>query len=164
MQRLLAGLLLLAAVAGCPARAEDASDLIGLWSYASAFDAGPAGELVVTRDGDMWRASIAGLSAEGVLVGKELRFTLPGDNGSYRGTLIDGGRAIDGMWRRREIREDPRYTEGATQAYAMPVMLRLEGGAWRGTVKPLPDPFTLYLRIFRAADGKLAAALRIVSA
>jgi CubicO group peptidase (beta-lactamase class C family) len=160
MRRVIAGLMVLAVAASSPAYADESGDLIGLWSHAMAFDAGPAGELTVTRDGETWRAAIAGHSAEGVPVGKEIRFTFPGDNGSYRGALVDGGRAIDGMWRRREIREDPRYTEGATQGYAMPVMLRREADAWRGTVKPLPDTFTLYLKIFRNADGKLAAALR----
>jgi CubicO group peptidase (beta-lactamase class C family) len=144
-----------------PAAAQSADDsLIGIWAYRSEFNPGPAGELTVTREGNTWRAAIAGAGAQGVTVDKEVRFSFSGENGSYRGRLTDGGRTFDGMWRRREILDDPRYPEGAGQAYAMPVVLRRSGNTWRGIVRPLPDPFTLYLKIFRLPDGRLAAAFR----
>jgi CubicO group peptidase (beta-lactamase class C family) len=159
--RVLIAAALLALAPGLSAVAQTADDsLIGIWAYRTEYNTGPAGELTVTRDGNTWRASIAGITVEGVPAGQEIRFTFPGENGSYRGKLADGGRVFDGMWRRREMIDDPRYPEGAGQAYAMPVTLRRAGNVWRGTVKPLPDTFTLYLKIFRGADGKLAAAFR----
>src|SRR5205085_2114212 len=49
---------------------------------------------------------------------------------------------------------------GATQAYAMPIDLRRSGAdRWRAAVRPLDDPFTLYLMIFRDG-GTLKAAFR----
>ena len=43
----------------------------------------------------------------------------------------------------------------------MPLVLRPAGAdRWTATVTPLPDPFTLYLNIFRDETGALKAALR----
>lgn len=59
------------------------------------------------------------------------------------------------------MRDNPRYPEGAAQAYSMPLTLRGAGvNGWRAQVEPLPDPFTLYLNIFRDEAGALKAAIR----
>lgn len=142
-----------------PVAADD--DIIGYYAFDKSYNVGPAGELVVTRSGGTWRASIAKLSVDGQMNGSEVRFTFAGDNGSYRGHLSADGQSFDGMWRRREVTEDPRYAAGEAQGYAMPVMLTAVGtNEWRGTVTPLPDTLHLYLKIFRGPDGKLLAAIR----
>jgi CubicO group peptidase (beta-lactamase class C family) len=57
--------------------------------------------------------------------------------------------------------DDPRYPEGAAQAYAMPLALKAtDADRWQAQVEPLPDPFTLYLNIFRDPSGALKAAIR----
>jgi hypothetical protein len=57
--------------------------------------------------------------------------------------------------------DDARYAAGATQPYAMPLAVQPSGaGRWHAMVNPLADPFTLYLKIFRDADGSLKAAFR----
>ncbi|HEX9689755.1 MAG TPA: serine hydrolase, partial [Thermoanaerobaculia bacterium] len=74
----------------------------------------------------------------------------------FRGTLGKDGRAITGFWI-----QPSGDAVTFDQAFASPLVLERVGrNAWRGTVEPLEDPFTLYLRIFRDAEGALLAAFR----
>ncbi len=147
----------IATCGGAPAQAAD-DTLVGMWGYRSEFPVGPSGTLSVRRDGKRWHAAIAGQTAEATSSAGELRFAFPGGDG-FRATLH--GRTLDGYWIRRAVTGDPRYPQGATQAYAMPVALVRTGpAAWQGTVAPLGDPFTLYLKISRNGDGALVAAFR----
>ncbi len=160
--RMLASLLLFAFLAA-PARAQPAADadVIGLWFFETHFPVGVQGELTVTRRGDRWRAEIAGQSAEGVAKQGHVRIDFAGDGAVFRGMLDARGRLERAYWARREMAHDPRYSEGAAQAYAMPLALRGAGAnRWRAPVEPLADPFTLYLNIFRDEAGVLKAAIR----
>ena len=143
------------------ARAIGEDAITGLWAYETSFPVGLAGELTVTRKGASWQGSLAGASAEARAKGSEVRIAFPEEGGLFRGYLRDDGSLLRGFWVRREVTDDPRYPEGATQGYAMPLVLRPDGAErWRATVTPLPDPFTLYLNIFRDEGGALKAALR----
>jgi CubicO group peptidase (beta-lactamase class C family) len=103
---------------------------------------------------------MGGASATGVAGHDAVRLVFPNGGGEFR-AVLGGGRILGGFWVRRAITEDPRYSGGATQSYAMPLSVRPEGsGRWRAQVNPLQDPFTLYLKVFRDSDGILKAAFR----
>jgi CubicO group peptidase (beta-lactamase class C family) len=140
---------------------QDHADIIGLWAYQTTFPVGLEGELTITRRGERWRASIQGQEAEGRAQGRFVRMDFAGDGAVLRGYLDARGRLERAYWARREMTHDPRYPEGAAQAYAGPLTLRRAGAnRWRATVTPLQDPFTLYLNIFRDESGALKAAIR----
>jgi CubicO group peptidase (beta-lactamase class C family) len=157
-------LVLLLACAQAPmaepqSKPEDA--LVGLWATESSYPPGPSGELTITRHGSEYQASISGATGVAIAHGKELRLVLTNEGDAFRGYLDADGRLQRGFWARHEILDDPRYPEGAAQAYAMPLVLRPAGtDRWRATVTPLPDPFVLYLNIFRDEKGVLKAAIR----
>lgn len=149
--------------AGASAQAQPApgGDPLGLWFYQTSFDVGLDGELTITRRGDRWRASIEGQVAEGVAEGGVSHLVFPGDGAVLRLYLDARGRVESAYWARREMIHDPRYPEGAAQAYAAPLTLRAHGAnRWRATVEPLLDSLTLYLNIYRDAEGALRAAIR----
>ena len=80
-----------------------------------------------------------------------------GDQGGFRGRLADGGRTIRGFW------VQPSNGRGSFRASLSPRRFRSRGKArtdWRGTATPLDESFTLYLSVFRDADGALTAAFR----
>jgi CubicO group peptidase (beta-lactamase class C family) len=136
-------------------------DLTGLWVHRSNYEIGLHGALTIARHGTTWQASIGGAQVSAVANSHDIRFVFPHAGGEFRGRLADDGRTLGGFWVRRAMNDDPRYAAGATQSYAMPVPLHPSGtGRWQGVVSPLPDPFTLYLKIFRDSDGSLKAAFR----
>jgi len=158
-----AGLAGVLGVIALPALGQppDADPLVGLWSYQTRAEPALHGPLTVTRRGGVWRAAIAGREARGAVSGGRLRFSFPPGLGEFRGRLAGDGRRLDGYWlqpARMGGRGDPA---GARQALASPLALTAAGaGAWRGVVVPLPNSFTLYLKVFRGADGALTAAFR----
>jgi CubicO group peptidase (beta-lactamase class C family) len=139
--------------------AATAEALIGLWAYRADFGPAPRGPLTIRRSGRGWRAAIGGLEAPAVVTGDAVRIRF-GTRGGFRGHLR--GSTIDGFWLQPSgATADRRDPGGSGQPFATPVVLRRIGpGRWRGTVTPLEDRFTLYLSIFRAADGALTAAFR----
>jgi hypothetical protein len=158
---LLASLLAVAWIPESNAQASPEDAVIGLWAHESSFPLGPVGELTITRRGSTWQGSITGSTAEATARGKDLRIVLTNEGDSFRGYLDADGRLVRGFWVRHELLDDPRYPEGAAQAYTMPLTLRPAGtDRWRATVTPLPDTFTLYLNVFRDEGGVLKAAIR----
>jgi CubicO group peptidase (beta-lactamase class C family) len=157
----LAGLLALFVVPTPRAQAPSDADIVGLWFYQTHFPIGLEGELTLTREGDDWVGAIAGSQAKGTPQARTLRLQFPNDGGALRGVADASGRLQSAFWIRREMTDDPRYPEGAAQSYATPLALRAVGAdRWQATVKPLRDPFTLYLNIFRDESGTLKAAIR----
>jgi CubicO group peptidase (beta-lactamase class C family) len=155
------GLLALASVPAGAAIGKDLDPVIGLWAYETNFHVGLSGELALLRRGDDWQGTIGGAGAGGKANGNEIRLAFPDEGGLFRGYLDRDGRLLRGFWVRREVTDDPRYPEGATQGYAMPLDLRPAGiDRWQAQVAPLPDPFTLYLNVFRGEGGTLKAAIR----
>jgi CubicO group peptidase (beta-lactamase class C family) len=146
-----------AALAVPGARPQPGPDpLIGLWAYRTASVPGLHGPIVVTRQGELWRAKIEGRQAEAHGNGKLLSFAFPGDWGRFRGRLAADGRHIDGFW------VQPADGLGSLrQPYASALTLwAAPDGGWRGEVRPLASSFTLYLKVFRGGDGALTAAFR----
>lgn len=143
-----------------PAQAAPADSLAGIWTSETVFESSPRGELVVRREGGGWRATLAGAESRFSAAGDSVRFGFPGGRGGFRGALAADG-TIAGFWLQpsgeTEDREDPG---GSGQPFATPLVLRRTGDAWRGTVRPLEDRFTLYLRIFRSEQGTLVGAFR----
>ncbi|HEY6356656.1 MAG TPA: hypothetical protein VIX35_00345, partial [Vicinamibacterales bacterium] len=146
------------------ARAETPAgeaDITGLWACHISFPVGLQGGLMISRHGANWHASIGAASTDATSNGADIRLAFSDEGGVFRGSLDATGRVLTGFWVRRKMTDDPRYPFGATQAYAMPLALRRSGAnRWRAEVRPLDDPFTLYLMIFRNSDGTLKAAFR----
>jgi CubicO group peptidase (beta-lactamase class C family) len=158
---LISCLLAIAQAPAATAQATAEDFVIGLWAYQTSFPVGLVGELTLTRRGESWQGSIGGVTAEADAKGSDVRLVFPDEGGIFRGRLDRDGRLVSTFWVRREMTDDPRYPEGAAQGYAMPLTLRPSGAdGWQATVAPLPDPFTLYLNIFRDESGALKAAIR----
>ncbi len=167
--------LVVLAVAFCSymptAMADDA--LIGLWSYETTFGTPLAGELKIIQEAGTWRAVVGDLETEfKTEIPLRIEFRFPGGVGGFRGWMnisspgiVPSGmgvhREIHGLWTRPAATRDPRFPGGASQAFATPVTLSLSGqNSFVGVIRPLPNPFTLYLRIFRDKEGALMAAFR----
>lgn len=136
--------------------------LTGIWASETKFPPALKGELTVARRGSTWRATLSGAEVKFQMTGASLSFAFPGNRGRFRGTLADGGRVIEGFWLQPsgEIEGQTNPT-AASQSFATPITLRRAGrGLWRGLVRPLEESFTLYLKIFRNADGTLTGAFR----
>jgi CubicO group peptidase (beta-lactamase class C family) len=136
--------------------AADSEPLIGLWAYQHDYAAAARGPLVLRRSGGRWRAAIGGAEASAAAgSGEDIRLAF-GDRGGFRGRLADDGRTISGFWL-----QPANGTGSFNQPFATPVSLRREGtDTWRGTAFPLDESFTLYLSVFRDAQGALTAAFR----
>jgi CubicO group peptidase (beta-lactamase class C family) len=162
---LLAGLLFLCTVGaqaqeGPPAPPPPADSLLGIWSYQTSFGSPLRGLLTLTRQGADWRAQLGDVQASFKAETRNIRFAFPDDRGRFRGALEPNG-AVRGFWIRPGITSDPRYPGGSSQPFATPIVLSPAGKtAWRGTVRPLDNPFTLYLEIFRNQAGDLIGAFR----
>ena len=146
--------------AAFPAAADDS--LLGIWASETTFGPALHGELTVAREGKSWHATLAGAESRFNVTGDAVRFTFPGDRGKFRGVMTAGGRAISGFWLQpqgtTEERPDP---VGSRQSFATPLVLQRAGrDRWHGTVRPLEQRFSLYLKIYRNAEGSLVAAFR----
>jgi CubicO group peptidase (beta-lactamase class C family) len=127
-----------------------ATDLTGLWVSETTYRPALRGELEIVRSGSQYRATIAGAEA----MSNDLRFTFPRDAGEFRGTLRADGKTIAGFWLQPS-------GEGGSQPFATPMSLRrVRRGVWRGTVTPLDDRFTLFVKIFRNEQGILVGVVR----
>ena len=140
----------------------EADPLIGIWASETTFNTGLHGELTVERAGSSWRAILSNVQSQFHVTGDSVHFTFSRNLGEFRGVLTDNGRAITGFWLQPAgTTQDSHDPGGMGQPFASPLVLRRAGqGVWRGTVRPLEDHFTLYLRIFRDAQGALVGAFR----
>jgi len=133
-------------------RAQDAAGaLAGIWE--SSVDSGPlaGGELIIDGRGATWRAAIGGFQVDVKRDKDSVRFSLPGDQGEFRGRLDADARGINGDWiQPANILRNNRYTT--------PVHLSAAGAnVWRGDAAPLNDRYSFYVSVTRAPDGSLAA-------
>ncbi|MBV8519570.1 MAG: serine hydrolase [Acidobacteria bacterium] len=134
-----------------PTAAEPPS-LVGLWAARRDFGPSIRGTLELVRDGNAWRAQIAGREADVAVDGANVTFALPNDEGRFRGTLAQ--KRIVGHWIQPRAYSFPG-------SMATPVTLDAVSPAlYRGTVAPLDDHVALYLSIARDASGKLSGFLR----
>jgi CubicO group peptidase (beta-lactamase class C family) len=148
-----AGGLALSAAARPPDGAVEERRLVGLWRARRFFGPEIRGPLTIERDGEAWRAEIAGRAAMATLRADRYSFELPDGEGAFRGRRVKD--RIVGHW------IQPRTVSGGGYPFATPVTLLPQGaGRWRGQVAPLDDAMTLYLSIRLGADGRLEAFLR----
>jgi CubicO group peptidase (beta-lactamase class C family) len=145
--------------------AKGEEQLIGFWSTQLDFAPALKGPLTITRTGEQWTASIAGAQAIAGTRDDTLRFVFSAKDGKtlgeFRGVLKPRT-GIEGWWLRPsgETR-DRRDPGGSGQPFATRVDLKQAGpDRWSGTVRPLDDRFTLYLKVFRNAEGALTGAFR----
>ena len=131
---------------------------IGLWFYRENFPTGQGGVLIISRTGAYWRGSIGKQTASQTTTSNAVLLSFS-DGGAFRGVVRNG--TLHGFWVRRPMLEDPLYPFGEALAYATSLALTQTAvGRWTANVQPLPDTFTLYLKIFRDTDGVLKAAFR----
>lgn len=131
--------------------AATSSDLVGLWGNETV--SGPVLQGAVTVDGrEMpWLASVGGVSAEVEQRDGWVTFAMPGEQGSFRGRLVEGN--LDGFWT-----QPPGQT--LSSAYATPLVLAgRKEKVWVGTLSPLKDRVTQYLRFERGGDDSIKAFL-----
>jgi len=147
--------LCVAPLAAAEAQAAGDTSLVGLWAAKKRFGPDLRGQLVMDRrgGGGEWRAAIAGGQSTIVrAAGDSMWFALPG--GSFNGRLDARHRAITGQWV-----QPATVTSGSR--FATPMVLTACGhDCFAGTVVPVDDEFTFYLRVTARPDGRLAAFLR----
>lgn len=149
----------LALLSGPVAAQTAAADLEGLWVIQRDYAPALRGDLEISRDGDVWRGAIGGQQAQARAEGNAVQLSFA-NHGAFRGVISRNG-ALGGVWIQpnsdAEERDDPTAT---SQAFASPLTLSRHGATWRANVQPLDGRFTLYLRIFRDAEGHLIGAFR----
>lgn len=133
--------------------APSPKDWVGLWQAELAFGPEAKGALLLRDNDDThgWQAEIAGYAVPVKVDGKSISFTLPDDQGSFRGTRVADGE-IHGIW------TQPPTVQGGGQRYASPVLLRqVSPGVWLGTLRPLNDHLSFYLPV-AAGEGDTVTA------
>lgn len=145
------GLLLAAAAAS-------AKELAGLWKAKKRFGPDTRGTLVLLRSGATYTADLAGRIVPVTSANGELTFTLPDEQGMFRGKREADG-AIAGHWYRYAT--PVAMGQPGMPVSASPVTLKPDGpNRWRGLVDPAADAFTFYLLLQPQADGSFRAVLR----
>nr|WP_253905959.1 serine hydrolase [Corallococcus exiguus] len=129
-----------------------AEQLVGSWGSERVLGPQVRGELTLVREGNTWRARIAGFDVPARVQSLKVSVVFPG--GELRATLAENGQSITGHW------IQPRVLMSGMK-FASPVELRtLQPGVWRGTVTPLEDRFSLYLVVKKQPDGSVTAFIR----
>jgi CubicO group peptidase (beta-lactamase class C family) len=126
----------------------------GLWASEQLLGPAVRGELSIDGRGSQWVAAIAGFDVPVLRTNEALRFSLPGNEGEFRGRMDPHSTAIIGHW---------IQPAGAVHnvRYASPVRLaRLKDKVWRGSIVPLDERRSLYLFIQRGEDGALTGFFR----
>lgn len=142
-----------------PAIAQEPPSLEGVWGTQLRLGPDLRGPLLVRRAGGRWIASVGKETTVFAARESDLRFAF-GRRGGFRGQLEDN--RIVGFWM-QPAGNSPEQEDmgGASQPFATPINLSQVGpNRWRGTIRPLDVQFTLWLSIFRAANGSLMAAFR----
>ena len=148
-------LLLLVLLGAEPLRAQMKAalfgdDLVGLWGAEVVFGTAVRGPLLLERAGDHFTVRVGGIEATARSTGDSVRIALPGGAGALRARIA--GRALQAMW---------IQPAGNSPAFASPVhLVPVRPGAWRGTVTPVDERFSLYLLFRRQADGSISAVFR----
>jgi CubicO group peptidase (beta-lactamase class C family) len=132
-------------------------NLAGLWAAQRDFGPDVRGSLEITRDGKAWRADIAGRSAAVSVDGKQIKFALPNDEGSFRGAR-DGERIIGHWIQPAGILTGQPMVTPVTLTPVTPT--RVAPARWRGVVTPVEQHLTFYLPVTANADGTLSAFIR----
>jgi CubicO group peptidase (beta-lactamase class C family) len=142
-----------------PATGQDPDRLIGIWRADMNFGPSVGGPLVIREAKGRYSATIDGETAKTARNSKDIRLAF-GHGSSFRGQIEHG--LLDGFWiSPASDMQNGADPGGSGSPYATPVHLeQVSPGVWRGDVHPLRGKFTLWLSIFKAADGGIAAAFR----
>jgi CubicO group peptidase (beta-lactamase class C family) len=127
--------------------------LVGLWGVETTLRSQVHGELTVDTRTTPWQATLAGDHIEVRLDGDRVGFVLPGDRGELRGKFDRAAHVIHAYWTqpRGPLLQAP---------YATPVELREPSpSSFTGSVVPLEQRISVYLRVVAGADGHLTAVL-----
>src|SRR5687768_11982848 len=152
--------LMLLGSSSLPAQSEPP---VGLWGSESVFGSPLRGTLTVTRSGSDWHARITSVETRFTLKGDSVRFAFPGELGAFRGALTADRRRIHGFWVQPKDQPSPIAGDpgGLDQPFAHRLTLVLgQPDTWSGEVVPLESRYTLFLAIWRAANGNFVAAFR----
>ena len=159
MLALIPAIVLFAGVLIAQAPVTSATEpLIGFWSKVTRFNDDSPRELVISRERSTWRVRTAG--REATYEGTGPARVMVSGLGTFRGSFDPQANTINGFWA-----EPPGTIAGLQNPYdpgfASPVALRSFGkDRWKGTVRPIEQRITLYLKVFQAADGTLQAVFR----
>ena len=127
------------------AYAQDTT-LVGLWQSTRYTAPAVRGELIITRTGNQWQATIGSRSAPVRIAGDSVHFELP-SAAKFKGHFIRGRDAIMGQWIDKQL--------------ATPVVMASCGtGCYSATIDPQPNEFTFYMEVKPRPDGTLGAFLR----
>jgi hypothetical protein len=138
---------------------NSADPLVGFWTNVTRFADNTPRELVISRRGTVWSASLAGVKST-FDPAIAIRFAIP-DYGSFRGSLDRRKDVIDGFWIGLVGKSPGLENPYDPQPFASPIVLKPAGkNTWKGTIRPLEQRMTLYLKIFAGTDGTLLAAFR----
>jgi CubicO group peptidase (beta-lactamase class C family) len=128
------------------------ADVTGLWHAKKSFGPEVHGMLTIEKDGDAWRAEIAGREAAVRVEQDRVTFDLPHEEGTFRGRIQHD--RITGHWIQP-------HTQLTGTRFATPVTLEKQRpNRWRGNVEPMADTLTLFLPVTRKEDGTLATFFR----
>ncbi len=132
------------------ARAEEGSNLSGLWESYKRFGPDVHGPLLI--DERLQSAEAGPYIVDVTNDGDSISFSLPDDQGRFIGQLK--GQSIQGHW----IQPPPLQIG---QNMASPIVLeRIDSGMWRGDIRPRASEYTFFLPIKSGADGALTTFLR----
>lgn len=154
----LSALLVAAPVAAqqsVPSAPGTAADLAGLWSAKLRYGPDIRGTLIIQHQANVWRADVAGYSVPVRVDGDQVAFTLPSEQGDFRGQLSSNRKAIDGFWLQSRM-----VTNGGRVNSPCRLDRAGSGDLWRGVVEPLDDEFTMYLKVEPLPDGTVRAFLK----
>ncbi len=126
-------------------------ELLGLWGAEQVLGPQVRGELVLSRRGAIWSLRAGGAEVSVAQQGDSVVLAL----GDSLGTLR--------VWLRPKADPDAFWVQppGMNAPFATPVRLRRERrDRWRGRIAPVPEEFSLYLMVQRAADSTLRGTFR----
>jgi CubicO group peptidase (beta-lactamase class C family) len=158
MLKLLSALLALTPISLSPrdltGQSQLSDPLVGIWAAQTTVSPVLRGELVVTRNGPGWSASIGSVSTPFRASGDSIRFSLAGDLGRFRGVVAKDNAAISGWW-----------IQPTSLVYGNPMattltLQRTGPNSWRGEVTPVEERYTLFLVVNRTPSGSLNGAFR----
>src|SRR3954462_10952346 len=81
-----------------PGQSQASDPLVGIWAGETAVAPVLRGELVVTRNGSDWRATVGSVSTAFLAHGASIRFSPRRDLGIFRGAITKGAGTIYGLW------------------------------------------------------------------
>jgi CubicO group peptidase (beta-lactamase class C family) len=142
------------AASSCNRSAVLPADLSGIWASEQSFGPLVRGRLTIDARNKPWQGSIAGFNLSADTNGGDVRMTVPGNQGEFRGRIAAGRKSVSGYWIQPT---SPVFS----QHYETPVSLtEVAPSVWQGEVRPLEERLSFYISVLSSPDGALTAILR----